>query len=311
MTLTIVFFKGCHSFLTQNIYSSNEYVKSTECRIIKHKLGEICIPLNPQRIIVTDPENLEILLALGIKPIASARANAVGNKVNILDKDKVDGIINLGKESQINLERIIQLNPDLILGFSYSSQDYKLLSQIAPTAYFNYTETDWKKTLLEVAEVVNKTKKAEKLLEEYQHRIEDLKLKFTQKNKNTKISVMRFYTTIQFTQFLNELSFPVSILEELKLSIPLAQRQVSRGANVSYNNVSLERVDLLESDAMFIALDPGAEENFQTYQNSPLWQTLNVVKNNHVYTVDSGYWIFGNILSANAILDDIVKYLVE
>lgn len=311
ITLTIVFVKGCHSFLTENIYSSNEYAKSTECRIIKHKLGESCIPLNPQRIIVTDPENLEILVALGIKPIASARANAVGNKINILDKDKVDGIINLGKESQINLEKITQLNPDLILGFSYSSQDYKLLSQIAPTAYFDYTETDWKKTLLEVATVVNKTKNAEKLLEEYQHRIKDLKLKFTQKNKNTEISVMRFYTTLQFTQFLNELSFPVSILEELKFSIPLAQRQISSNANVSYNNVSLESINLLESDAMFIALDPGSEENFQKYQNSPLWQTLNVVKNNRVYTVDSGYWIFGNILSANAILDDLDKYLLQ
>lgn len=62
---------------------------------------------------------------------------------------------------------------------------------------------------------------------------------------------MRFYTTIQFTQFLNELSFPVSILQELKLSVPLAQRQLSNNANVSYNNVSLESVNLLESDVMF------------------------------------------------------------
>lgn len=156
-----------------------------------------------------------------------------------------------------------------------------------------------------------KLKKQKKLLEKYHQRIESLSLNFAQKLGNPEISVMRFYTTLQFTQFLNQLSFPVSILEELNLSIPLAQRQISSNANVSYNSVSLERVDFLESDAMFIALDPGSEENFQKYQNSPLWQQLNVVKNNRVYTVDSGYWIFGNILSANAILDDLVKYLLE
>ncbi|WP_187289602.1 hypothetical protein [Trichormus azollae] len=117
---------------------------------------------------------------------------------------------------------------------------------------------------------------------------------------------MRFYTSIQFTQFLHELSFPVGLLGELNLSIPLAQRQVSSGAKVSYNNVSLERVNLLEVDAMFIALDPGLEEHFKKYKSSPLWQTLNVVKNNRVYTVDSGYSIFGNILSANAVLNDLV-----
>ena len=57
-------------------------------------------------------------------------------------------------------------------------------------------------------------------------------------------------------------------------------------------------------------LDPDSEDNFKRYQSSPLWKKLNVVKNNRVYTVDSGYWYFGNILAANAILDDLEKYLL-
>ncbi|MBE9200483.1 iron-siderophore ABC transporter substrate-binding protein [Nodularia sp. LEGE 06071] len=310
ITLAVIFLKGCYTFTAQETYSSKVKLIKSECRIIKHELGESCIPQHPQRIIVTDQESLEILVALGLNPIAATTANRVGNKSPIL-KEKISGIINLGKESQPNLEKIVKLRPDLIVGFSFSPQNYQLFSRIAPTVCIEYTETGWKKTLLQVANIVDKTEQAEKLLEKYQQRIENLRLKFAQKLGNSKISVMRFYTTLQFTQFLNQLSFPVSILEELNLSIPLAQRQISSNANVSYNNVSLERVDLLESDAMFIALDPGSEENLQKYQNSPLWQKLNVVKNNRVYTVDSGYWIFGNILSANAILDDLVKYLLE
>ncbi|MBE9050842.1 iron-siderophore ABC transporter substrate-binding protein [Nostocales cyanobacterium LEGE 11386] len=310
VTLVIIFSKGCYGFSSENIPLSKTKLITSECQIIKHKLGESCIPTNPQSIIVTDQESLEILVALGLKPIAATTANRVGNKAPIL-KEKIDVIIDLGKESQPNLEKMIQLNPDLILGFFINSQNYQLFSQIAPTVSIDYTETGWKKALLQVANIVNKTDEAEKLLGEYQQRIENLRLNFAQKLGNIEISVMRFYTTIQFTQFLNQLSFPVSILEELKLSIPLTQRQLSSGASVSYENVSLERVDLLEADAMFIALDPGSEENFQKYKNSPLWQKLNVVKNNRVYTVDSGYWIFGNILSANAILDDLVKYLLE
>ncbi|MBE9056867.1 iron-siderophore ABC transporter substrate-binding protein [Sphaerospermopsis sp. LEGE 08334] len=310
ITLSVIFFKGCYSFYNQKILSSKSQVIKSECRIIKHELGESCIPINPQRIIVTDQESLEILVALGLKPIAATTANRVGNKAPIL-KGKINKIIDLGKESQPNLEKIVKLRPDLIVGYSLSYQNYQLFSQIAPTVSIEYKENGWKETLLQVGKLINKAQEAEKLLEKYHQRIETLRVAFRQKIKNKEISVMRFYTSIQFTQFLNELSFPVSILEEFKLSIPLAQRQISSNANVSYNNVSLERVNLLESDAMFIALDPGAEENFQKYQNSPLWQMLNVVKNNRVYTVDSGYWIFGNILSANAILDDLVKYLLE
>jgi iron complex transport system substrate-binding protein len=310
ITLAVIFIKGCYTFSFQETYSSKAKYLTSECRSIKHELGKICIPQHPQRIIVTDQESLEILVALGLKPIAATTANRVGNKAPIL-KEKIDKIIDLGKESQPNLEKIVKLNPDLIVGFSLSSQNYQLFSQIAPTVSIEYKENGWKETLLQAAKILNKTQKAEKLLELYQQRIETLRVAFAQNLEKPKISVMRFYTSLQFTQFLNELSFPVSILEELKLSIPLVQRQISSNANVSYNNVSLERVNLLESDAMFIALDPGAKENFQKYQNSPLWQTLNVVKNNRVYTVDSGYWIFGNILSANAILDDLVKYLLE
>jgi iron complex transport system substrate-binding protein len=308
--LSVIFIKGCYGFSPKTTYSPKANLFTAECRTVKHDLGESCIPLNPQRIIVTDQDSLEILVALGFKPIATTRPNRTGNKTDIL-KDKIDGIIDLGKESSLDIEKVTELDPDLIVGLIINPLHYQLFSQIAPTVSIDFSENNWKKTFLQFANVVDKTQLAEKLLAEYQEKVNKLKLDFAQKLGNIKISVMRFYTTLQFTQFLNKLSFPVSILDELNLSIPLAQLQVSKGANVSYNNVSLERVDLLESDAMFIALDPGAKENFQKYQNSPLWHTLNVVKNNRVYTVDSGYWVFGSILSANAILNDLDKYLLQ
>jgi iron complex transport system substrate-binding protein len=69
-------------------------------------------------------------------------------------------------------------------------------------------------------------------------------------------------------------------------------------------------MDLLDGDVIFAMLDPRSEESFQQFQNHPLWQTLNAVKTNQVYQVDSGYWSFGNLLAANAILDDLFRYLL-
>ncbi|MBD2435884.1 iron-siderophore ABC transporter substrate-binding protein [Nostoc sp. FACHB-110] len=308
MTLGLILIQGCYNFVPQQIYSKNVQPIKSECRYIKHELGETCIPLHPQRIVVTDIDSLESLVALGLKPIATTVPNRVGHKESIF-KGKIDGITYLGSESQINLEKVVQLNPDLILGLWISPQDYQLFSQIAPTVSFSFSETGWKIIFQQIAQVLDKRQDAEKLIEQYQQRVEKLKLEFAQKLGKPEICIMRFYTDLKFTQFLNKLSFPVSILDELNLSIPLAQMQVSN-SRVSYDNVSLERVDLLEAYAMFIAVDPGAEANLQKYQNNPLWQTLNVVKQNRVYTVDSGYWIFGTILSANAVLDDLVKYLL-
>lgn len=260
-----------------------------------------------------DQESLEILVALGLNPIATTTPNLVADKMSIL-RDKVPAIVDLGKEGQPNLEKIVQLKPDLIMGIYLTPQLYSLLSQIAPTLPVQFSQTGWKDILRQVAKNIDRSQEAEKLLTDYQQRIETLRSRFAQQFGHLKVCVMRFYTNVQFTQFLNDRSFQVSVMEELKaLSIPDFQRQQQQPphSDWGYVMVSLENIDWLEADAMFVAVDPRAEKSFQQYTSSPLWQTLNVVKQGRVHTVDSGYWVFGNILSANAILDDLSKFLIN
>ena len=56
---------------------------------------------------------------------------------------------------QINMEKIVQLKPDLIFGFDMNSNEYELFSQIAPTVKleFEYLDGQWKDSLLKTAEV--------------------------------------------------------------------------------------------------------------------------------------------------------------
>ncbi|MBW4685339.1 MAG: iron-siderophore ABC transporter substrate-binding protein [Komarekiella atlantica HA4396-MV6] len=313
MTLTIILLKSCHSFSPQKVYFPKTKLIAFPCRIILHELGESCIPPHPQRVIVTDQESLEILVALGIKPLGTVQANIVGSKARLFG-EIIDEITSLGKESQPNIEKIVQLHPDLILGFGVDKQNYNLFSQIAPTVSIEFAEHNaWKNYLWLFSEIIGKKEKAKDLLSQYQKRVQQMQVSVGNKLRRLEISVTRFYAGHSFTQFQTQLSFSGSILEDLGLSIPAAQLQVSQGIDSDGTNVqvSLERLDLVDGDVLFVALDPGSEKNFNRYKNSSLWQTLNVVKNQRIYLVDSGYWIFGNILSANAILDDLYKYLVE
>lgn len=312
-TLIVISIRSCYGIASQALQAHKPEGSPSTCRTVPHELGQSCIPYQPQRVIVMDQESLEILVALGLKPIAAATSNRVGNKASILqDKIAIETIADLGKESHPSLEKIVQLKPDLILGMSINPQLYSLLTHIAPTVSVEYSQTGWKQTLQKVADLLDQTPKANELLTAYQQRLKRLGSQLAQQTGNLKISAMRFYTDAHLTQFLNQNSFTVSVLEELQvLTIPDVQRQQMQVPNSDwgYVNISLERIDWLEADAMFIALDPGSEANLQLYANSPLWQTLNVVQQHRVYTVDSGHWIFGNILSANAILDDVLKYL--
>lgn len=307
-TLMVAFLQSCQGIAKQSLYTPPS--QPPECRVVQHELGQSCVPLHPRRVVVMDQESLEILVALGLHPIAATSSNRIGDKTPLL-KQKNIPVINLGKEGSPNLERIVRLKPDLIVGMFIDSHNYELFSRIAPTVSIQFSHAKWKTTLEQFGDVLNKPQEVQDLLNAYHQKVSDLSSRLKRKLGSKKVSIMRFYTTLEFTQFLNHLSFPGSVIEDLKfVSIPPVQQQL-KGSDETYVQVSLERVDWLDADAIFVALDPGAEKNFQVYAESPLWQTLSAVKKKHVYIVDSSYWIFGSILSANAILDDVARYLEE
>lgn len=305
----LLLFVGFHSGFNQNAGESKSQLSMPECRLVKHNLGESCVPLKPQRVIVTEELALEIALALGIKPIAAPKSAFVANKANFLGS-KMAGINYIGKENELNIEKIVYLHPDLIISlYGLTPETYKLFSQIAPTVEVKYVQYNWKDSLQSMANILGKTEKVEQLLTQYNSKIEKIKYLLGDKIDQIKISVSRFHGEVQLPEFRSQFSFPGSILGEIGLSIPVAQTQLVNGPEDPLIILSLERINLLDADILFVAVDPGAKELFQKYQNSELWKTLKVVQNKQVYTVDSSYWIFGNILSANAILDDLLKYL--
>lgn len=310
MLLSVIFVKGCYSNSTKITELNRVNLDAAECKIIKHPLGESCIPFQPQRIIALDETSMEALLALDLKPIATAQPNIAGSIIPKLG-EKAEGIVSLGKDGQPNIEKIVQLNPDLILGFSLSAEQYQIFSQIAPTVTFDYIQSGWQDALLRIAETTGKTEKAQKLLEHYQQRVEKLRTFFNHNLKGKTVSISRFYAGNKFTEFRTKYSFPGSLLTEVGIPLPEIQNQLTTNENQPLVSISLERIDLLNADILFVALDPGAEDSFQEYQNSQLWQQLKAFKNQQIYPVNSSYWIFGNILSANAILDDLFKYLVK
>ncbi|MER3495199.1 MAG: iron siderophore-binding protein [Mastigocladus sp. ERB_26_2] len=312
IALFLLWMTACDSQAIQKTDISKTHLGSSECRVIQHELGETCVPLQPQRVIVTDEGALDAVLGIGLQPIAAAESNLAGSRGRQFAGKKIEEIISIGKSSQVNIERMVQLHPDLILGFYFTPENYKLFSQIAPTVKLEakYLKDGWKDSLREVGEILGKTEQADDALAQYQQRVRQLQKLINEKLGTMEVSASRFYAGLHNPQFDTIFSFSGWILKEVGLSAPRHQLQATTSPDTYSVLVSLERVDLLDADVLFAMLDPGAEENFKKYQKSQLWQLLKVAKNGRVYTVDSGYWYGGNILAANAILDDLYRYLL-
>ncbi|MUL35003.1 ABC transporter substrate-binding protein [Gloeocapsopsis dulcis] len=281
---------------------------ANDCHVVKHAMGETCVPNNPQRVVVWAGTELDPVLALGVKPIAG-HPDTLTYVKGKLSRTQWEGIEHIGESQGPNLEQLLVLKPDLILGHaSRIQQVYNQLSQIAPTVLDG--SDDWKETLMLFAEALGKTDTAKQLLNDYQLRIEEFKTRMGDHlPKTVAIIEIRPDTLIVYPDNI----FAVTVMKEAGLSFPPTLAKYS-GSNW---NISKERLSDIDSDALFVVTWSGEEKGRREVQSfleklkaDPLWLKLKVVQQDKVYEVGD-YFQGAGPLTANLILDDLFKYLVE
>jgi iron complex transport system substrate-binding protein len=288
---------------------------STPCRVVQHATGETCIPNNPQRVVTLLHHILGHSLSLGVKPIGSDVRSIEQSSGNYLDVQsylghKTEGIVVTGIEESPNLERILQLKPDLIFATEHNEDVYPLLSQIAPvvTAQYKDVVLNWKEGFHFVAKVLKKEESAQQVLNHYYQRIEELKILLGDRYQNQTISVAGGSSSslVAFTKN----AFPSSILSDLGLQQPKAQNVVI--PNGAIYNISEERWEQIDGDILFfLAFGKEGRAAFNSLQQRPLWRNLKAVQQGQVYLVNGYIWTGSNFLAADAVIDDLYKYLVN
>jgi iron complex transport system substrate-binding protein len=274
--------------------------------MIQHALGETCVPNRPQRVIVLGIPTLGDAMALGVKPIASIVY--FDDPPPYLAKH-LESIQSLGKEGQPNLEKILALKPDLIIGTKYSSEaTYNQLSKIAPTVVDNWEGyPSWRNHFNFVAKVLNKNEEAKQVWAEYNQRIASLKTSLGNRLQDSEVSFVHICCGTIDIDLKN--SFNGGILADAGIRRPPSQAVPIEGG---ITLLSEERLIDIDGDILFVATD--GEKSIQKLaelKQNPLWKNLRAVQQNQVYPVNYPTWRGGNPLAADAVIDDLVKYLVN
>ena len=285
------------------------------CHVVRHAAGETCVPDNPQRVV--DLAGLDYALSLGIKPIASDGLY----HANLYLKEETDGIENVGRNDVPNLERIVELQPDLIIGGSYVDVNYQILSDIAPTVIipFEYSG-QWKDIFMQYAATLELTEKAEQVMARYYDRTQELQQQMGSRAAETEVSIVRVYPT-QTNLYLKE-SFPGTVIADAGLSRPPSQNFTASDAQTVFGNyiqytISQEKIPDVDGDVLFLwtfghrdDIAQDAKSAKEALKADPLWSTLSAVQQDRVYEVPGEYWIGDGPIAANLIIDDLFKYLV-
>ncbi|MBS4804678.1 MAG: ABC transporter substrate-binding protein, partial [Clostridium sp.] len=136
--------------------------------------GEVEIPENPQRIVDLSG-NSDILSVLGYKVIGTANSDAYDyTKFPSYLEETLKGAEILGYSMQdtMDVEAVMNLNPDLIVISTVQEKMYDQLSEIAPTVMIQLEALDWEEDVKALAKVFKKEAEAEKWLEAYEAKAE-------------------------------------------------------------------------------------------------------------------------------------------
>ncbi|MDZ8264278.1 iron-siderophore ABC transporter substrate-binding protein [Nostoc sp. ChiQUE01b] len=306
---------ACHKPSTSKNNLSTAQAKATsECRVIKHRLGEACIPLKPKRIVTLDAQAiLDSLLALGIKPVGTA-VDHFGDGQDWSGKrffpallpELVEGIESVGAESTPSLEKILQLKPDLILLANQSELAYQQLSKIAPAVLIDTWKdkipVPIKENFRHIAKIMGKEKEGEEVLAQYQERVAEFKNQLGDRLRGLEISVI--YTYYHSFEILANSSHYYQVFQDLNLPIkPILLRQEY------FTQISIEKISDFDADILFFIADINNTSPL-LYQH-PLIRSLKAFKNGKAYIADIRSWEFYGPIGMNLFLDDLAKYLLE
>lgn len=303
---------ACSSIWTNSErYPADRQFFSREMRIIRHALGYVEVPINPQRIITLDGTGLENTLVLGVRPLGTTLNTAI-DQLPVHLNGKLSGVEHVGMIRQPSLEKILTLNPDLILSMTGVSDGiYSQLTQIAPTVLASFGGGDrWKESFAVHANALDKSDLAEQWMRHYQERLSTFRQQMGDRLGTLEVSVVRLYPDAP-SLYLPD-SFVGKILQEAGLSRPLSQR--NSGVQ---QRISRELLEYADGDVLFLWTsddDFSAAEVQDTalreLKDDPLWSRLRAVENDKVYEVP-GYWLGYGPIAADAVVDDLFTYLLE
>ncbi|MEH7237114.1 ABC transporter substrate-binding protein [Bacillus sp. JJ1562] len=280
---------------------------------VEHAMGSTKINKEPKRIVILTNEGTEALLAMGVKPVGAVRS-WIGHPWYAHIEDQMEGVEVVGEESNVNIEAIAALEPDLIIGNKMRQEKiYEQLKAIAPTVFAEDLRGDWQKNFTLYSKAINKEEEGKKVLAEFEDHLNTVKEKI---NTDNTVSVVRFMegrTRIYYTD-----TFSGVIFDKLGLKRPEQQVELfAQDKNDQFvREVDQEKIPLMDGDVIFyFTYETGNGEATKVEEewiNNPLWKGLSAVKEGNVHKVSDPIWnTAGGVLAANLMLDDIEKYLAK
>lgn len=284
---------------------------------VTHKYGDTVVPAAPQRVVVVGFTEQDILLALGITPVATTewygnQPYAVWPWATSKLGDAKPEVIKA--PDKLPLEKIAALTPDLIIGTNagLSKEVYDSLSKIAPTiANSGKFDSDWfepwpVQTVL-VGKAVGKEAEAQRLVDELTKRFVDTAASHQQFAGVPAIFLQAPYYEGHAIAYQDGLS--TDFLTDLGFVIPKELDVYERDGEQAF--IPVEKLDVLNAGDVLIWATEDDKAKTELAKNKLFGRLEAVQAGRSVYTGGelAGAIYFSTVLSLPYVLDTLVPQL--
>lgn len=305
---------------------SDATAEEATTRVVESAYGEVEIPTEPQRI-MADLMTVDYLTALGydtdnIVGVFGADFHSDDEDHYLRDELAREGLVDPGFVYEAELEAVAAADPDLILlPFDQidGTRSREKLAKVAPLVAVPTSEEnaeggryggtasfqDWRGTLRSYGELLGREAEAEAFIEESEAMLEDLREEHADLIAET--SVVQAKSTSEYVA-INPINTDLAalgsiLLGELGFQQPPAV-ETAKPDEWGSIDISQENTSLLDGDLLFLEV----RENSLRHEDSPLWETLDVVRSDRVVIVGN-HWQFGGAVGAREVIADVDETL--
>ena len=281
---------------------------------IQDDVGSTEFASPPQRIVALTWSHAEILLTLGVTPVAVATVPGY-RKWQSNQPPLPDSVVDVGHRGNPNLEVIARLQPDLILGYNFRHQNQlERLQHIAPTLlyrqYPSSSDADFRyfqqmlRVTRDLARLLNKEAEAEAAIQTMQSTIQQAKQQLAAAGLQEQPIVLgKFVGMGMGLRVFTDTSMSADVANQLGLRNQWHSGLPGR----DFSHIQLPQMLALGNCHLVIFGDDSDETTLM--QQSAIWPQLEFVKSNRVYRVDNS-WGFGGPLSATLMAQRISQALL-
>jgi iron complex transport system substrate-binding protein len=216
-------------------------------------------------------------------------------KKNPLFTEKLKGVETV---SDADLEKLIELEPDLIIAGSWM-QNLDKMSEIAPTIVYTWGKLDYLAQQLEIGKVLNKEAEAQAWIDDFTARAteagEEIKAKI---GENATVSVFE-YDMKDFYVFGNNWARGTEILYQA-MGLGMTDKVKQDALGPGYYTLSLEVIPEYAGDYIVLSKVNGADNAFL---ESETWKNIPAVKNNRVIELDTESISYSDPITLEYLLD--------